>query len=75
MKPLPHERARAWREKRKLSIEQLSELTGYSDPAIRQLEAGKRFGGAAHSEWTWQRYQMACAGAERQLSTGRTFEW
>lgn len=70
-----HDKARKWREGRKLTLAQLSELTGYSVPAIRQLEAGKRFGGAAHSEWVVQRYRMACSGAERQLKSGRAFEW
>jgi transcriptional regulator with XRE-family HTH domain len=71
----PHEQAKAWRLRRKLSHEQLSDLTGYSVPAIRQLESGRRFGGAVHSEWTIQRYRMACSGAERQLKSGRAFEW
>lgn len=70
-----HEQAKSWRERRKLTREQLSELTGYSVDAIRQLEAGKRFGGATHSEWTVQRYKMACSGADRQLKSGRAFEW
>ena len=34
----PHETAKAWRERRKLTIEQLSELTGYSVPAIYSFE-------------------------------------
>jgi transcriptional regulator with XRE-family HTH domain len=71
----PHERARAWREKRGLTLDQLSELTGYSVSALRQLEAGKRFGGARHSEWVVERYRMACAGAEAQIKSGRRFEW
>ena len=71
----PHAAAKAWREKRGLDLDQLSELTGYSVSALRQLEAGKRFGGASHSEWVWQRYRMACAGAEAQLKSGRRFEW
>ena len=71
----PHAAAKAWREKRGLDLDALSELTGYSVSALRQLEAGKRFGGGQHSEWTWHRFKMACAGAEAQLKSGREFEW
>ena len=73
----PHERSKAWRERRKLTLEQLSDITGYSVIAIRKLEAGMRNRKAreGHSEWVLQRYQMACAGAEAQLKSGRKFEW
>lgn len=73
----PHEAAKAWRLARKLTLDQLAELTGYSVPAIRKFEAGSRNkqAGEGHSEWTWQRYKMACAGAAAQLRTGRVFEW
>ena len=73
----PHEQAKAWRLARKLTLDQLAELTGYSVPAIRKFEAGSRNSkaGEGHSEWTMQRYRMACAGAAAQLRTGRTFEW
>ena len=73
----PSERAKAWRLKRGLDLEQLSELTGYSVIAIRKLESGarNRKRGEGHSEWVMQRYRMACAGAEAQLRSGRRFEW
>lgn len=71
----PHLSAKAWRERRGLDLDALSELTGYSVSALRQLEAGKRFGGAAHSEWVWHRYRMACAGVEAQLRSGKEFGW
>lgn len=73
----PHEQAKAWRLKRKLSLDQLAELTGYSVPAIRKFESGARNkqAGEGHSEWAMQRYRMACAGAEAQLRTGRAFGW
>jgi hypothetical protein len=70
-----HEQAKAWRERRELTIEQLSELTGYSIPAIYAFERGTRNAGESHSEWTWHRFKMACSGAERQLKSGRAFEW
>lgn len=73
----PHEQAKAWRQRLNLSLEELSELTGYSVPAIYKFELGSRSKkqGEKHSEWTMQRYKMACAGAERQLKSGRMFEW
>jgi transcriptional regulator with XRE-family HTH domain len=73
----PHERAKAWRLKRGLDLEQLSEMTGYSVIAIRKLEAGMRNRKAKepHSEWVMERFRMACAGAEAQLKSGRKFEW
>jgi phage terminase Nu1 subunit (DNA packaging protein) len=77
MKLPQHEKARAWREKLDLTRDQLSELTGYSVPAIHKFEAGSRNKqrGDNHSEWAWQRYRMACAGAAAQVKSGRTFEW
>lgn len=73
----PHERAKAWRERRALDLDTLSEMTGYSVIAIRKLESGARNHkrGEPHSEWVWQRYKMACAGAEAQLKSSRRFEW
>lgn len=71
----PHESAKSWRLRRKLTHEQLSELTGYSVPAIYAFERGGRGAGEVHSDWTLQRYRMACSGAERQIKSGRAFEW
>jgi transcriptional regulator with XRE-family HTH domain len=71
----PHEQAKAWRLRKKLSMDQLSELTGYSVPAIYAFERGARNAGEVHSEWTMHRYRMACSGAERQIKSGRAFEW
>ena len=73
----PHLQAKAWREKRGLDLDTLSELTGYSVIAIRKLESGARNHkrGEGHSEWVWQRFRMACAGAEAQIRSGRRFEW
>jgi transcriptional regulator with XRE-family HTH domain len=73
MKPSP----KTWRENRGLSLEQLSDLTGYSVIAIRKFEAGSRNArqGEDHSQWVMQRYRMACSGAERQLRSGKEFTW
>ncbi len=73
----PHEQAKAWRIRRKLTLDQLSEMTGYSVPALYKFEAGARHkaNGQKHSEWSWQRFQMVCAAVDAQIRTGRTFEW
>lgn len=70
-----HEQAKAWRIKRRLSLTELSELTGYSIPAIHAFERGTRNAGESHSEWALHRYRLACSGAERQIKSGRAFEW
>lgn len=73
-----NERAKAWRLARGLSHDDLAQLTGYSKIAIYKFEQGYRQDGKEHwqhSEWVWQRYRMACAGAEAQLRTGKVFEW
>jgi transcriptional regulator with XRE-family HTH domain len=68
---------KAWRLRLNLSLEQLSDLTGYSVIAIRKFEAGSRNAkhGEGHSEWVMQRYRMACSGAERQIKSGKEFSW
>jgi hypothetical protein len=73
----PHELCKSWRVKRGLTLEQLSELTGFSVIAIRKFESGARNHKQreGHSEWVMQRYRMACSGADRQLKSGRAFEW
>jgi hypothetical protein len=69
------DKAKAWRIKRNLTQGQLSELSGYTVSMIYKFEAGQARPGVVHSEWSWQRYRMICAGIEQQLKTGREFEW
>jgi transcriptional regulator with XRE-family HTH domain len=71
----PHQRAKAWRERRKLTREQLSELSGYTTSMIYKFEAGFQRPGIEHSEFVMQRYRLVCAGIDAQLRTGRVFEW
>lgn len=76
-----HEQAKRWREQRSLSIDQLSELTGYSPEAIRWFEKGQtppnrnyKSGNASDrtiKPWVWQRYKMTCAGVDRK----QPFNW
>jgi transcriptional regulator with XRE-family HTH domain len=69
-----HEKARAWRERMGLSVMQLEELSGYSREAIYGFEKGKRWDGK-HSDFAWHRFKMACSAVERQLTTGKAFDW
>jgi hypothetical protein len=71
----PHEKAKAWRIKHGLTQAQLSDMSGYAISAIFSFERGDRGPGVAHSEWSWRRYRMVCAGIDRQLRSGREFEW
>lgn len=67
--------AKAWRQRRGLTHEQLAELSGYTLSMIYKFEAGFQRPGIEHSEFVWQRYRMVCAGIEAQLRSGRVFEW
>ena len=75
------QKAKAWREKRGLSVQQLAEMTGYGSRAIYWLELGlsppnaHRKKPAPVAPWIWQRYRMMCSGAEAQLKTGKEFNW
>lgn len=71
----PHEKAKRWREKLNLKVQDLADMTGYSIEAVYQYERGARADGKKLSDWSWQRYRMACAAAEQQIKTGRAFEW
>lgn len=76
-----YQRAKIWREKRKLSVDRLAELTGYGSRAIYWLERGESPPNASRSKpgqvapWIWQRYKMMCAGVEAQLHSGKEFDW
>lgn len=76
-----HERAKAWREKRGLSVDQLADLTGYGRRSVYWMERGEsppngtRSKPAPVASWVWQRFKMICAGVEAQLKTGKTFDW
>ena len=77
------ERAKRWREKAGLTVEQLAEKTGYSKESIYLFEKGFTYNGrTAHDrikrkpldENVWHRYRMACAGVAAALS-GTAFNW
>lgn len=75
-----HERAKAWRIKRKLSQAQLAELTGYGVRMIYWLELGQAPPNGSSkarpvTPWVWQRYKRMCQGVEAELRSGKTFDW
>lgn len=80
-----HVRAKAWRERMGLSLDQLSELSGYAVLTLRYMEKGltpvrtaRHVAGKTKSRkipWqVWQRYKMVCAGVEYELTKGK-FDW
>lgn len=79
-KPREHDRAKAWRLARGLTVRQLADLTGYSQEAVYQMERGllpKRVGqrrASSIKEWAWLRYRNCCAGVDRQIG-GQQFDW
>lgn len=76
-----HEKARRWREKRGLTIDELAELTGYGYRTLYWFERGQTAPNTYHkkpgkiSAWVWQRYKMTCAGVDAQLRGGKKFDW
>ena len=75
------EKAKMWRQKRKLTVDRLAELTGYGPRSIIWFEQGLSPPNAQSRKarpvqpWVWHRYRMMCAGVERQLQTKREFDW
>jgi len=67
-----HFRARWWRKNVvRLTIAELSKLTGYSPNAIYRFERGCTSVGEPHAPEAWRRYRMVCAGVTR----GEAFDW
>ena len=75
-----HAKAKAWREKRGLTVDRLAELTGYGVRSVYWFELGLSppippHRAAKVKPWLWQRYKNICAGVEAQLKSGREFDW
>lgn len=75
-----HLKAKRWRERLKLSVIDLSKLTGYSIESIYLFEKGFTYDARGKTKSgdvrtkainpeAWKRYRMACAGV------GQTFRW
>ena len=75
-----HQKAQAWRRKMGWSIDQLSELSGYSVSSIWWMERGEVAPSASRgvrpvNEFAWQRYKRVCAAVDHEQKTGKTFDW
>ena len=55
-----HEKAKAWRRKMGLTMDQLSVLTGYSREAVFLFERGRNSLNKPHPPYAWRRYKLAC---------------
>lgn len=69
------EKARAWRRARALSVERLSELSGYAPETIYLMERGVNANSEPVSEFAWYRYRNVCAGVDARLRSGIVFDW
>lgn len=54
------EQAKAWRSRMRLTMDQLSALTGYSRESIFLFERGTNSAGKPHAPHAWRRYKLAC---------------
>lgn len=84
-----HELAKEWRERMGLTPQQLSDLSGYSLPAIWWLERGvtpprtrqhvageaKKLAVRKIPKRVWKRFKNICCGVEVQLKAGKQFNW
>lgn len=76
-----HEKARAWRESHGLSLDELSELTGYSKAALYWLERGVMAPGQKGANpremnpYSWIRYKNICQAVDLQLRRRLKFDW
>ena len=79
---MEHEKVKAWRERHKLSLAALADLSGYSESALSWFERGltptrpgKKPKNREITWFVWHRYKMVMAAVEQELNTGRKFEW
>jgi hypothetical protein len=69
-------KAKFWRQHvAGLRIEQLAELTGYSQRTIYLMEEGCTADGYRISDWVWQRYKRCCAAVHYERLNGKKFNW
>jgi transcriptional regulator with XRE-family HTH domain len=68
------ERARQWRLARRLTVDHLAELTGWTPQTVYVFERGYQHNGKPVDPFVFWRYRMACAGVEAQLR-GLKFNW
>jgi len=72
-----HIKARLWRERKNLTVRQLSEKIGFSVASIRRFEQGFHYGRVHGTRvpidgYSWQRYRLVCAAVEHEADN---FDW
>ncbi len=81
--PGEFERAKAWRFRRNLTMEDLSKAIGYSVSLISWMERGQSppqkgtFAPRPLNPYAWMRYRLLCELVERRLRAPqmKSFEW
>lgn len=81
--PAEAARARAWRLKQNLTVDALSELSGYSVSAIFWMEKGLsppqphrgRSTSRSVNPYAFQRYRRVCHSVQTQIRSGKPFDW
>lgn len=73
------EQAKAWRHRMKLTMDDLSDLTGYSRESIFLFERGQNSKGKPHAAHAWRRYKLACMAVRfldyYKLNTVNDWSW
>lgn len=74
------QKAKAWRVRIDLSVQQLSDAIGFSPEAVYLFERGAVPPGRTKpiQPWTWLRYKRACGDLDAELfgrKKGETFQW
>ena len=76
-----HEKAKRWLEKVGLTVDDLADMTGYGRRSVYWMLRGEsppngtRSKPAKVAPWVWQRFKMACAGAQAQIQSSEEFDW
>jgi DNA-binding XRE family transcriptional regulator len=75
-----HIRAKAWRKRRNLSVQDLAKLTGYSAETIWAYERGcmtpgEKLPSRPIPEVVWKRFKSCCAGIDAELKHNFKFRW
>ena len=72
-------KARAWRNRMHLTMDELAKLTGYSREAIFLFEKGHTSAGKPHAAHSWRRYKLACLAVRilrhYRLNSVNDWEW
>ena len=76
-----HERAKQWRKKHGWTLDQLSELTGWSVSALIWFERGQSPPKAGTktpqklNRYSWERFKRTCHSVSVENRTKKQFDW